>query len=698
MRIVEWVLLYAIRTEAVNPWREGPGCVYQWYHENTMSRNEKDWPGDRIARLMLRSATMGVVSSMHRWMACWVHQMVWGAGLCLLLGCSSPSSKPVEPGRADGPSSVASRKAPDPDEKFQVGTATAVVPASDRKVVAAFITQSGGVPYRSARIFEAQTLPFSKVPGSGDVAARLALLGQPTLDQVVCIDRLSEALVDSLGQKIHTIGSYRAYLEPVYGQTVAFDLATSSGGVPQRMVGHLTKNGCHLVLYRGGRLEEEKDIEFAPGVEIFPVDVEFVHYFFERNKDREEMVRTLFVPEIAGFAEVSATREGTETIASGGRNYECAKYLLRTGSSKAREGITTQQYVWFDKQQGMLIRRADVKSHSGYETVVERVEPEQLTTLTALVVRSPQIVARRPFPYPLDRELLYQVRMGDQRLGEIRVSFARQPADAKGPEGWRSRALVNLNMKNEQETNARQEEAVTRFDAGFYPIDYLAIGQETAGGRAEYTLHARFSDGTVGLRVRRESGPRDLKKPAAETTPTGVGVDWDEPLRRISIAGDDRDNDENQWKVQNVRYERPLSANVFAFDYHRVEHMAVVLYRLPLPVKEARGKDAEAGQNLAFYAVRQNLSTLVPFVVSREPRATEADSQAPDIFLVKVGGQLMSGRAIMDSNGRLLQWTTRCGTQEIVYSLDDPIMHERERHLDRTPAQDGPILIRPPWY
>ena len=68
------------------------------------------------------------------------------------------------------------------------------------------------------------------------------------------------------------------------------------------------------------------------------------------------------------------------------------------------------------------------------------------------------------------------------------------------------------------------------------------------------------------------------------------------------------------------------------------------------------------------------------------------------LVLAKVGGQPMPGQALLDASGRLLQWTTRCGTEEIVYTLDDPAMHRRERRGDRAPVQEGPLLIRPPWY
>lgn len=625
--------------------------------------------------------------------------IAWVLGAGLVAGCSNPSA----PVPSEAPAPAASPKTADRASAATAGPVSAVTSSGARKTVVAFLTRSGGVPFHSSRTFEPQSVPFSQMPGSDDVAARLALAGQPISAKVICVDKLSEALGDSLGLLVRSVNSYRAYVEPAFGQTVAFDMVSTTGGVPLRTVGHRTKSGCHIVFYRGGRQEEEKDIEFAPGVEIFPVDVDFIHLYFVRNKDRKEMLRTLFVPEILGFADLTATPEGTETIASGGRNFECAKYLLRTGTSKAREGVTSRQYLWFDIQQATLLKRVNAQSQEGFETVVERVEPERLETLTALVVRPRKMAVDRPFPYPLERELVYRVRTGDQRLGEIRVSFSKQAADRDGPEGWRSRALVNLTMKNDQGVNVRQEEAVTRFDTRFYPLDYLAIGKETAGARADYTIRTRFANGTVALRVQRETGPLEPDKPVRlpdETVQTGVASEWDEPLRRISLSGDDQDAAETRRRVQNERYERPLSENVFVFDYHRVEHLAAALYRLPLPErsKEAKKTGASATQAVAFYAVRQNLSIVATFAVRSEPRSQSADPKTPELFTVTTGNLLLSGRILMDDSGRLLQWTTRCGTQEIVYTLDDPIMQERERKLDRTPAQEGPLLIRPPWH
>lgn len=632
----------------------------------------------------------------------WLQRIACVAGFGLLVGCSNPSAPAST--SAEPPSPVAP-KAPGDSTKAggsPAGPVSAVTALGPRKVVSAFLTRSGGVPYRASRVFEAQQVAFSKVPGSDDVAARLALTGQPLPGKVFCLDRLSEASMDNLGLMVHVKNSYRAYIDPVYGQTVAFDMASTSGGVPQRMVGHRTKNGCHVVLYRGGRREEEKDIDFGPGIEILPVEMDFVHMYFLRNKDAKEMVRTFFVPEIAGFAELTATREGTEMVAVGGRNFECAKYLLRTGSSKAREGVTSRQFLWYDQQKAVLIKRLDLQGHEGSETVTERVEPERLETLTAMVVRSPKTAVDRPFPYSLDQELVYRVRVEDRRLGEIRITFSKQAADDKGPEGWRARALVNLTMKSDQGVNLRQEEAVTRFDALFCPVDYLAVGKESAGARAEYTIHTHFGNGKVALRVRRETGPlaSDTAALPGEVEPARGAADWDEPLPRIVLSGDDQEDVDTRRRVQNERFERPLSDGVFAFDYHRVEHLAVALYRMPFPErsKAAGGTDPVLSRAVAFYAVRQNISSLVGFWVSVEPRAEGDDPKTPDLYSITTGNLLLAGQILMDSKGRLLQWTTRCGTQEIVYTLDDPIMQERERRLDRTRVQEGPLLIRPPWY
>jgi hypothetical protein len=38
------------------------------------------------------------------------------------------------------------------------------------------------------------------------------------------------------------------------------------------------------------------------------------------------------------------------------------------------------------------------------------------------------------------------------------------------------------------------------------------------------------------------------------------------------------------------------------------------------------------------------------------------------------------------------------GAHEIVFTLDDPIMQRREEKIRVLRGQEGPTLIRPPWY
>jgi hypothetical protein len=58
----------------------------------------------------------------------------------------------------------------------------------------------------------------------------------------------------------------------------------------------------------------------------------------------------------------------------------------------------------------------------------------------------------------------------------------------------------------------------------------------------------------------------------------------------------------------------------------------------------------------------------------------------------------MPSQSLLAPDGRLLQFRGQYGSQEIVYTLDDPIMQRRAEHARRRPVQEGPVLIRPPWY
>jgi hypothetical protein len=58
----------------------------------------------------------------------------------------------------------------------------------------------------------------------------------------------------------------------------------------------------------------------------------------------------------------------------------------------------------------------------------------------------------------------------------------------------------------------------------------------------------------------------------------------------------------------------------------------------------------------------------------------------------------MPSRSLLAPDGRLLQFRSQYGSQEIVYTLDDPIMRRRAERARHRPVQEGPVLIRPPWY
>ena len=174
---------------------------------------------------------------------------------------------------------------------------------------------------------------------------------------------------------------------------------------------------------------------------------------------------------------------------------------------------------------------------------------------------------------------------------------------------------------------------------------------------------------------------------------------WDEPLRRISLPGEEEPVSEPANRVQNERFTRPLSRGTFVHDYHRIEHLAVALYRLPFPEPQtAKGPPTVARQRVALYAVRHNKSALAPFAVSIEPKPKDSEKESPDFYIAMTNSRLAPGRVLLDDKGRIIQWVTRYGTKEVVYTLDDPVMRKREKRAQFSPTQDGPMLLRPPWY
>jgi len=598
--------------------------------------------------------------------------------------------------------------------------------ASGRKIYSCYLTRAGGTPWQSLVCYEPVQVPAAEVPGLSDVAARLSFLGQVLPAKFFRVDREGEHRVDNLGQPTHSLVSSKVYINPNDNVIIAYDIALTEGGLPQRLVGHRTKTGISIEFYRGAGKLDQRDLDFQPGTEIFPVTMDFVHYAFVREKDLKEFEGSFFVPEVMSFVTLRARPAGTELLAHQGRNRECARYDVFVGSSRAPEGVCTRQRVWFDVQMGTLLRRTDAESEAApdEEQVTERVEPELIRTLQPLVIRPPSL-PDKPFPYPLDRELVYTVQTRDDVLGKVRISFSTQPADKDGPAGYTSRARVDLEMPT-AEKSRRQEEAVTRYDEHFLPLSYTVTGEEAVETVADYAMSATFDAGQVRLKLSRNVRPAPAPQPAPREepapppgpqAPAAPPAGWQDPLRRVALHAEKEPQEAAsptppaRPAVRDEQFARPLYRGTLIYDFHRLEHLAVALFRLPLPLPPTPPAAPAAkplSQAVAFFSVRQNQAARVPFAIVPEarPRAPEKsaatdedlDGAEPPLFIATTTHPLMPSRSLLAPDGRLLQLRGQYGSQEIVYTLDDPIMRRRAERARRRPAQEGPVLIRPPWY
>jgi hypothetical protein len=585
----------------------------------------------------------------------------------------------------------------------------------DRRIDSCYVTRSEGVTYQSVTYYQPVPAACAEAPGFPEVAAYLALQGRPLPRLLLRVDREGEMLCDNLGLRTRTVLSSRVYLHPQDGCALAYDVAMTEGGVPQRLRGYRTKVGAAVETYRGGERLDQNEIQLPPGVEIMPPTMDFVHLYFQKNKESRELKCSFFVPEMMGLVYMAAEPRGSEVLAHGGRMRDCARYEIRFGSTRALENVYTRQQVWFDREMGDLLKRVDfAPGPQGSQTqVTERVEAGAARTLQPLVMR-PTALAEAGFPYALDQELVYRVRMDDQELGSIRVRFSPQAADADGPAGYTARARVDLGTRGEGQLSRRREEALTRWDSRFLPLSYSATGEEAVEAKADYSLRVSLAEGRMRMnlhRVIRALPGAPAPKPVGKGDVPGQAAGWKEPLAPVALKEEESLSPAQHGPMaRDEEFERPLSPGVCLYDYHRVEHLAVVAYRLPRPAAGARTGEGPAAlsQQVAFYMVRQNQSGLVPFTVTLEPEVRagegeaeaipEADEPLPRLLVAGSTHALLPCRMLLAPDGRLLEFVSLVGTHEVVYTLEDPIMRQRAERQRRKPPQEGPVLLRPPWY
>ncbi|MCZ7646372.1 MAG: hypothetical protein M5U26_13990 [Planctomycetota bacterium] len=585
-------------------------------------------------------------------------------------------------------------------------------------VIACFLTRRGPTPFQSLKRYDKVTLPATMMPGFAEVADYLNANGSRLTPIVYRVDQITESIVTNLGETTHSVVSSKAYLNPMDMRTVAYDITITSGGVPQRLVGHLHKRGVTVEIYRGGKLVDRNEIGLPAKMSILPVEIEFVHLWYkeklaEGEARRDEAVRwSFFVPEVSGYVLLEVAPRGVEEISHQGKTHQCARYDVRVTSTKAREGVFSLQRMWFDINDDAMLRRMDFEAGVGPEDalVTERVSEAELDALHPLEILAPKL-PERSFPYHMDQEYRWSVRARNKQLGRIQAKFRRQGADELGPAGLTAEASVQIDTGG----SLRNETSLTRFDERHLPVFYKAQGVESVEQRAEYLVEALFDRGQVQTRLFRRLFPATPGSSAAhpERPAAEHGPEFERPndawgwLRPVPVTSAEEERlDQERERVQDQRVNRPLDPGTFVFDHHRIEQLAALACKLPLPpVPEGDRPGEIVYQKVGLYTVHRHQAGIVQFAIQAEPpplkdpeHPEEDEAPGPRLFLAHSVNTLLPCSMLLAPDGRLLQLVSRYGTGEVIYTLDDPIMHARDAAARKLRGQEGPQLIRPPWF
>lgn len=413
--------------------------------------------------------------------------------------------------------------------------------------------------------------------------------------------------------------------------------------------------------------------------------------------------------------------------------------LLRLGNPTDKEkkrnkagGRTGETVEWFGDDREALSRAREL------------IRPLVLT---------PPKMPESKFPYRCGKILRYFIRFSfggeredDRDLGEITLRFDRRKADADGPAGLECVSRVAFHSKG----GSRREQALSRFDEDFYPYAYAATGTESAEVSADYEITAQRRGGQVRIMLRRhltktardeaeksvglgqttpekkEGGKNEAMTGASSAAPRRnspkVLETWRDPLRRVPLD-EAKGGTPPGLRLEKFEAKRPLSNGVFFYDFNRLEFMALLALRLPRP-KSGAGAEREEGekgkgkavltQNAAVYFVRRNQAALLHFTVRPERRrktektggkdgkkkrgaATTANDE-PQLYVAETLYPLLPCRMLLDSKGRLLEFSLRWRDRRIVYTLDDPIMRRRRARERGEAERDAPRLLHPPWW
>jgi hypothetical protein len=338
---------------------------------------------------------------------------------------------------------------------------------------------------------------------------------------------------------------------------------------------------------------------------------------------------------------------------------------------------------------------------------------QTLSKLRERVLRPP-VLPEKPFPYLMDTELTYNVRARDSDVGRVRIRF--EPVNKTDNGVFVGHGSVNMSPGS----HARHETAITFFDDKFNAIKYSAEGDEAGEVVAEYKLSALHRKNTIAVDMQRQLKPRPVAGQPAETA-TDAGQEdkpvpalvqeYKDPLKRVAIEEDDATSEELAAlpPVTTFAHTRPLSDGTCLYDFNRLEHLAAIAYRFPMPPSPKDDQPVTSTyQKVGLYCVRQNRADIVQFEIRPEikPKLTERqlrrldprDRNEPQLYFATSTHSLLNCRMLLTGEGRILQLTINQGTGDVTYTLDDPIMNRRAELARKQRMQEGPQLLRPPWW
>jgi hypothetical protein len=113
-------------------------------------------------------------------------------------------------------------------------------PGSPRRVHTIFTTRKRDVLYQALVRYEPVNVNADDVPGLSEIAQAYGKQGRDLPQMFRRIDQETEMTTDNLGEPLRFVSGIKLYLNPADGgKVVAYDMAQTTGGQPQRMVGNI---------------------------------------------------------------------------------------------------------------------------------------------------------------------------------------------------------------------------------------------------------------------------------------------------------------------------------------------------------------------------------------------------------------------------------------------------------------------------